>query len=70
MAVQTSYAVKIGNDYVNAIYSNDFTVSNSFDAAIKCTSVSEVQKLKDVVQRMTSATCVAIQRNVEYTELE
>ena len=69
MAIQTSYAVQINDDYVNAIYSNDFTVSNSFDAAIQCESVSEVEKLKSVVQRMTSETCVAIQRNVEYIEL-
>ena len=69
MAVQTSYAVKVGSDYVNAIYSNDFTVSNSFDAAIQCETATEVENLMDVVQRMTSETCVAIQRNVEYIEV-
>ena len=70
MAIQISYAVKVGSDYVNAIYSNDFTVSNSFDAAIQCTSSTEVDNLLAIVDRMTSETCVAIQRNVKYIELQ
>lgn len=70
MAIQTSYAVKISDVYVSSIYSDDFAVSKSFDAAIQCESVSEVKNLMDIVQRMTSETCVAIQRNVEYIELQ